>query len=78
MARFLSRTMEWRRLRTLLDANADWTDVELRPLTEYRRCTMRRLLRPVPPVFPYRISESAKLWAVIRFLNYALKAFALR
>src|SRR5262249_30569321 len=37
LAGLLSRKMEWRRVRSLLDADADWADVELWPIAPTNR-----------------------------------------
>ncbi len=72
LARFLSRALEWRWLRSLLDADADRADVELRPLDDARsRSVSLHHQRGAPQAgatFPHQRPESANLRAVIRSL----------
>jgi hypothetical protein len=46
LAELLSRALEWRWLRPLLDADADRSDVELRPLIDAGSCRRSAFRRP--------------------------------
>jgi hypothetical protein len=57
VAGLLSRKMERRRVRSLLDADADWADVELWPIAPYRRFrkAISRLEQSVKLIGPKRL-----------------------
>jgi hypothetical protein len=61
VAGLLSRPLERRWLRPVLDANADRPDVELRPVIDSAAAAREA-------AFTHYAVESANLWAVIRCL----------